>query len=246
MGKIRDKYVLIFGAGFGLGKTLTQHLAKQGRKVLAVDRNEDLSDADSLSVKKYIFDIKKDNWYQELELFIKKNNIELDGMVVYSGVTSFGGLRDTEQELLDQLLLVNTKLPFLATKLFLSCCSKLSNNSIVYIGTPHQFKGEEDRSAYAYSKSPITTLCKSVSEFQYKNSVRANVLIMGWTKTEGEIDLRSEIGQSNIDLALLSSQTPIGRLIQPEEYHATIDFLLSDKSVLISGSVIHATGGFFI
>ena len=43
--------------------------------------------------------------------------------------------------------------------------------------------------------------------------------------------------------ALHAERLPIGRLGQPEEVAAVLDFLMSDRSSYITGQIIHPNGG---
>ena len=46
--------------------------------------------------------------------------------------------------------------------------------------------GEKDRAAYAISKGGIKILSEHLSRRYAHNKVRSNIIVMGWTPTEGE------------------------------------------------------------
>ena len=42
---------------------------------------------------------------------------------------------------------------------------------------------------------------------------------------------------------MLADKLPVGRLGQPEEVAAVLDFLLSDRSAYMTGQIVHPNGG---
>jgi NAD(P)-dependent dehydrogenase (short-subunit alcohol dehydrogenase family) len=70
---------------------------------------------------------------------------------------------------------------------------------------------------------------------------------MGWTPTEGEIELRSSLGVSKEDLISKASDCiPMGRMLTVNDPVPTVLHFLSDESSMITGSVVRITGGEFI
>jgi NAD(P)-dependent dehydrogenase (short-subunit alcohol dehydrogenase family) len=70
---------------------------------------------------------------------------------------------------------------------------------------------------------------------------------MGWTNTEGEIELRKSQGISEEELMEMASKViPMGRMLTIDDPVPTVMHLLSDDSFMITGSVIRITGGEFI
>jgi NAD(P)-dependent dehydrogenase (short-subunit alcohol dehydrogenase family) len=70
---------------------------------------------------------------------------------------------------------------------------------------------------------------------------------MGWTPTEGELSLRESQGISEEDLRLKAKEIiPMGRMNKIDDIVPAIIYLLSNKSMMVSGSNIRITGGWFM
>ena len=70
---------------------------------------------------------------------------------------------------------------------------------------------------------------------------------MGWTPTEGELTLRESQGMFKDDLEKHASKfIPMGRMNKYEDITPAIIYLLSDNSLMVSGSNIRITGGWFM
>ena len=70
---------------------------------------------------------------------------------------------------------------------------------------------------------------------------------MGWTATEGELELRRS---QNISFAQLQKKAgkiiPAGRMTKLEDIVPGIIYFLSDYSKMVSGSNFRVTGGWYI
>jgi NAD(P)-dependent dehydrogenase (short-subunit alcohol dehydrogenase family) len=104
-----------------------------------------------------------------------------------------------------------------------------------------------DRVAYACSKGALLTLTDHIAKHYSALGIRANLLTMGWTPTEGEISLREAQGMSQEALRTMASDIiPAGRMTEIEDIVPGIIYLLSDQSKMVSGANLRITGGLFI
>ena len=70
---------------------------------------------------------------------------------------------------------------------------------------------------------------------------------MGWTNTEGEIELRAKEGISEEDLKNKASNIlPMGRMLNCFDPVPAVMHFISDESAMTTGSLIRITGGEFI
>ena len=91
------------------------------------------------------------------------------------------------------------------------------------------------------------TLTHHIARNYAKFGIRANIITMGWTPTEGEIALRKKQGVSESELREMASEViPMGRMTEIEDIVPTILFLLSDQSRMVSGANLRITGGWYI
>ena len=171
---------------------------------------------------------------------------QIDGVVFYAGITPFSGLKDCTQELYDRIFDVNLKSTFFITQTVLKNMSS-AGCSFVFFGTSHMESGHMDRAAYAISKGGMKVLSENLARRYAKQQVRSNIIVMGWTPTEGEIALRASLGQSKEDLvAEASAYIPMGRMLAVNDPVPAAMYFLSDDSAMVTGSTIRVNGGEYI
>jgi len=246
-----EKLVLITGAANGTGRAISQHLAQTGYQLLLVDSDADgLNSLASFIGESHIFaslDLRKTSSIESLRNRIETSNLKIYGLINYAGSTNFGSISNFRDQVLDEVLDLNIRATLALTKLAISHADSEHGLRIILVGSPHMFAGDEDRGLYAVSKGSLITLNANINKHYFSKRIRSNIVILGWTDTEGEEKLRLENG-FDLDWRKSSAvqSTPLSRLIQPNEYNQVIEFLLSSDAELMSGSTINMAGGLVI
>ena len=77
--------------------------------------------------------------------------------------------------------------------------------------------------------------------------VLANYLTLGWTPTEGEVDLRNSQGESEAELRRRAADIlPMGRMCERNDYMEALVYMMSDASAMMTGSTLRVTAGEYI
>ncbi len=119
--------------------------------------------------------------------------------------------------------------------------------SIIFFGSPHMDYGDIDRAPYALTKSALYTLSNHIAHHYAKYGIRSNYLAMGWTNTEGELELRAEEGVSEEELKNKAAKIiPMGRLLNRFDPIPAVMHFISDESAMTTGSLLRITGGHYI
>ena len=166
---------------------------------------------------------------------------------MYAGITPVSSILDTEEEIYDSVFNVNLKAPFFLLKHVLKSMKEHNSGSIVFFGSAHMDYGEIDRAAYALTKSSLNTLSTHIAHHYAKYGIRSNYVVMGWTNTEGELELRTKEGISEKELkSKASSIVPMGRMLNTFDPVPAVMYLISDQSIMTTGSIMRITGGEYI
>ena len=119
--------------------------------------------------------------------------------------------------------------------------------SIVLTGSAHAWGGQKDRAAYACSKGVLLTLMEHIAHQYANENIRCNYLTLGWTPTEGEIALRKSQGENEAELRNRAANIlPMGRMCEYDDYMESLVYLMSDNSMLMTGSIFRLTAGEYI
>lgn len=94
---------------------------------------------------------------------------------------------------------------------------------------------------YAASKGGVVSMTRGLARAYGASGITVNCVSPGQARTEMLLtDLDEEV------LETMTSQTPLGRIAEPEEVAAATVFLLSDHASFITGSTLNVSGGFLM
>ena len=94
--------------------------------------------------------------------------------------------------------------------------------------------------AYSPSKMAIHGLTEELAADLGPRGVRVNAVAPGFVLTEA---LQARIDAGERDTSIMESQTPLGRLMRPEDIAEGVHFLCSDAAAMITGIVLPIDGG---
>lgn len=248
------KVVVVSGGTKGVGRAICIECVSQGAKVVIGGRDKDaamkildeISNLDGQAIFVYtdLTDVKYcANLFDEAVNAFGK----VDGFINYAGLTYAASLVECDETLFDDIFNVNIKAAFFCSKHAVRNMVKNGGGSIIMIGSAHAWRGQKDRAAYACSKGALKTLVEHIAYNYAKDHVRCNLVTLGWTATEGELTLRERQGITKDELYDMGSVTvPMGRLLCADDYISGIIYLLSDNSLMVTGSNLRMTGGEYI
>jgi len=247
------KSILILGGGKGVGKEILKSCLGKGYKVAFCGRSaEQAGDLikeheDSGNLYYHQLDLRDieevTKFYEETIKRYKK----VDAAIIYAGVTPVGSILDSNEATYDSIFDINLKAPFFLLQKVLKGMIDNKSGSIIFFGSAHMDYGEINRAPYALSKSALYTLSSHIAHHYAKYGIRSNYVVMGWTATEGELELRRQEGISEDELKKKAAEIiPMGRMLSNYDPVPAVMYLVSDDSGMTTGSLIRITGGEFI
>lgn len=251
---LAGKVIVVSGGTKGVGKGVVLESAKLGADVVIGGRDEkaarDIISSVAKLGQKAIFvytDLQKIEECQNLFDVTYKEFKRIDGFFSYAGVTTAASLLDCDTNVFDSIFDINVRGTLFCCQSAVKYMMENGGGSIVINGSPHAWGGEYDRVAYACSKGALLTLSEHITRHYAEYGIRANYITMGWTPTEGEIELRKDQNMSSKELhKLASGMIPAGRMNEIEDIVPGIIYFLSDYSKMVGGSNLRITGGWYI
>jgi NAD(P)-dependent dehydrogenase (short-subunit alcohol dehydrogenase family) len=164
----------------------------------------------------------------------------IDMLVNSAASSERGTILDTTPELFDRLMAINVRAPFFlmqgAIKIMIE---RGIAGSILNIISVSSHGGQPFLSAYSTSKGALATLTKNVARSVLPHRIRVNGLNLGWMDSPGEHAIQKRFHAASDDwLEKAEKEQPFGRLIKPAEVAEFAAFLLSERSGLMTGSLI--------
>lgn len=244
---LKGRYFIVTGGTQGLGRGIALHLAKEGAAGLTIcGRNKDNGQAASIEISRTGCSCE----YVPADLSLEKdcrNVVEqgllrfgrVDGLVNAAGLTDRGTIEDTTVELWDLLFNVNARAPFILMQEVVRFM-KVHNirGSIVNIVSDNCHGGQPYLSAYAASKGALATLTKNAAHALRYSRIRVNAICIGWMYTPHEHQVQIESGQSENWLKQVEKDKPFRRLLRPLDVAFLTAYLLSERSEMMTGSLI--------
>lgn len=243
------KNIIVIGGNRGVGYEVVKSCLQKGYRVALVCKENDFSfpfeTDDKLLIRS--FDLTAtERCFQFIQEVIDLWG-KIDGVVFYAGITPISSLTDCTVETYDRIFEINLKPAFFITQSVIKNMMENGGGSFVFFGTSHMESGQMDRAAYAISKGGLKTLSEHLARQYAKFQIRSNIVVMGWTATEGELELRASLGVSKEELNSQASEyVPMGRMLTVKDPVPAVMYFLSDESCMVTGSTIRVTGGEYI
>ena len=247
MGLLDDKVVLVNGGSQGVGAAVARAAVREGAIVAVTGRRpapgEALVTELTAAGGKAMFvraDLSDAEQARTAVGDVVAAYGRIDCLVNSAGLTSRGTLLDTTPELFDQHIAINLKAPFFAMQAAVAdMVSRKAPGTIVNIITSSAHGGQPFLAPYVASKAGLIGLTRNAAHAHRWDKVRINGLNIGWTATEGEDVTQKTFHDADDDWREeAAAKLPMGKLGQPDEIADFVVFLLSDRSGVVTGSVI--------
>ena len=164
----------------------------------------------------------------------------IDCVVNSAGVTTRGTLLDTTVELFDAHIAINLRGGFFIMQAAVQDMrSRQAAGSIVNIISFSAHGGQPYLAPYVAAKADLVGLTRNAAFAHRFDRIRINGLNIGWTETEGEdVTQRAFHGAGDDWVSTAAAQLPMGKLGQVTEIADFVIFLLSDRSGVVTGSIV--------
>ncbi len=238
------RVALVTGASRGIGASVAIALAKQGRKVVLLARNQDKLN----EVAQAITDIGGEAATLTCDISdgaalaaaverVAEEQGRLDILVNNAGITKDGLLLRMSDEQFDQVISTNLRSVFIACRTALRPMMRGKFGRIVNIGSVAGLVGNAGQANYAAAKAGVIGLTRTIAKEMAPKGITANVVAPGFIETDMTDGLPQVVKDS------VQKITPAGRFGQPEEIAAAVAYLTSDEAGYVNGQVLAVDGG---
>jgi NAD(P)-dependent dehydrogenase (short-subunit alcohol dehydrogenase family) len=241
---LADKVVLVSGGTQGVGGGIARAAVAEGATVVVTGRRGDVGEAfadalgpDASFVPCDVADVEQAR--AAVATTIERHG-RIDSLVNAAGLTSRGTLLDTTPELFDAHVAVNLRGPFFLMQAAVAdMVRRGAGGTIVNVLTMSSHGGQPYLAPYVASKAGLAGLTRNAAHAHRWDRIRINGINIGWTQTEGEDAVQREFHDADDTwLEKASASQPMGRLGQVDDMAALAVLLLSDRSGVVTGSVI--------
>ncbi|MEU6194837.1 SDR family oxidoreductase [Streptomyces sp. NPDC047061] len=242
MGLLEDKVVLVNGGSQGVGAGIVRAAVREGAQVVFTGRRAEVGDklAADTGTRFVRADLADAAQARDSVVQAVDAHGRIDCLVNAAGLTSRGSLLDTTPELFDQHMAINLRAPFFSMQAAVTdMLARKAPGTIVNIISNCAHGGPPFLAPYSAAKAGLAGLTRNAAYAHRWDRIRINGLNIGWTDTEGEDAVQRAFHGAGDDWReKAAAAQPMGRLGQVDEIADFVVFLLSDRSGVVTGSVI--------
>lgn len=259
---VKDKVVVITGGTGVLGACIAEYLALEGAKVVIMGRRKDEGDKIAAEINKKggeaVFlttdvmnqEIVEGNCREILERYGKVNALlnAAGGNMPGATIQPEGNIFDIRINEFQKVLDLNLTGTVIPTQVFLKPMVERGEGSIVNFSSMAAFRPMTRVLGYAAAKAGISNFTAFMANevaTKFTPKIRVNAIAPGFFLTnQNRALLTNPDGSLTPRGADVIRQTPFKRFGDPKELCGTIQYLISDASSFVTGTVAVVDGGF--
>ncbi|AUI83695.1 SDR family NAD(P)-dependent oxidoreductase [Alteromonas macleodii] len=235
---LKDKTILVTGAGKGIGKACALLADICGANVIAVARTEcdlvALKNESSERLSFWVGDVQDKALYEKIQALPL-----LHGLINNAGTNRVAPMQKQSDENIDDILSLNIRSAYKVAQAAITPMLKSQAPSIVHMSSQMGFVGSPGRTLYCLSKHAIEGLTKAMAVELAPNNIRVNSVAPTFIKTP----MTEPMLQEPAFAEMVMNNIPLQRLGSVEDVANACIFLLSELSMTTTGSCLKVDGG---
>jgi len=252
--RVKDKVVIITGAGSGIGKETSLLFAKHGAKVVVTDIDEKAGKETVDEIIKILAedpDNKGDTFFAKLDISnrdqikqvtqdIINRYGKIDILINNAGIVQDALVTKMTEEQWDKVIGIDLEGPFHMIRAVVNTMIEHGTGVIINVSSIVGIYGNVGQTNYSAAKAGLIGMTKTLAKELGRKGIRVNAVAPGFVQTHMTEKVPEKI------LEMMKEKTPLKRLGQPTDVANVLLFLASDDACFINGAVIPIDGGLVI
>ena len=239
---LSGKIALVTGASRGIGAAIADTLAQAGATVIGTATSDSGAAAIGERLAQWngqgrALNAAEADGIENLIADIEKEFGKLDILVNNAGITRDNLLMRMKEEEWDEIMQVNLKSVFRASKAVLRGMMKQRSGRIINITSVVGAMGNAGQANYAAAKAGLMGFAKSMAREVGSRGITVNCVAPGFIDTAMTQALPEEVRKT------FEAQTALGRFGDAQDIADAVLFLASDQAKYITGQTLHVNGG---
>jgi NAD(P)-dependent dehydrogenase (short-subunit alcohol dehydrogenase family) len=245
---LKDRVVIITGAGQGIGRVFAMAFARAGSRTVIAEVNEKTAASVSAEIMAaggqalaVATDVAEEASIKEMIGIVEDQYGRIDVLINNAGIFSTLEMRPFDQIPLDeweQVLRVNLTGPFLCARAVLPAMRRAKWGRIINVASGAVRLGRPNYLHYIATKSALMGMSLSMAREVGADGITVNAILPGATFTEIE---RKTITPAQKERVIAMQCVP--RAEVPEDLVGAVLFLASEASAFVTGQSINLDGG---
>ncbi|MGW8250889.1 MAG: 3-oxoacyl-[acyl-carrier-protein] reductase [Anaerolineales bacterium] len=242
---LEGRVALVTGAGRGIGRAISEELAKRGADIILADRMLDTAESSAA-------ELAESTGRQTMAVEVDVASLEsakamidqalgrfgkVDILVNNAGITRDDLIMRMGEEDFEAVINVNLKGAWNCSKAIIRPMMKQRYGRIINISSVSGLAGQAGQTNYSASKAGLIGFTKALAREVASRQITVNAVAPGFVPTALTVDLPKDLKEYMLNL------TPLGRMGKPEEIAYAVAFFASDEAAYITGQVLSVDGG---
>ena len=241
------KVAVITGSSRGIGRSIAEHLAAAGAKVVISSRKADACETAASAIRAnggqaiaVPANISDKSQLEKLVTETRNKWGRIDVLVCNAASNPYyGPMADMPDEAFDKILRNNIVSNHWLANLVLPEMAKRKDGAVIIVSSIGGLKGTAVLGAYAISKAADMQLARNLAIEWGPHNVRVNCIAPGLIRT----DFARALWENPDVLKHYEKQTPLKRIGEPDDIGGIAVFLASRAGAFVTGQTIVADGG---
>lgn len=239
-GLLKDKTVVVTGAGAGIGLGILRQCIMAGANVIGIEREENrLVRIEAEGAVGVHGDVGDAEAFPSLLQRLWENRGPIHGLVNNAGITIEKPLEEMTLEEMELLWRVNQRSVLLSVQALAPLMSGNGGGSVVNIASNHARASGTGYEAYAGTKGAIVAMSRAMAWSYGRQGIRVNALCPGLTMTEAVADAARDPALATRFRAWHANQS----VNTVDDIGKAAAFLLSDAASAFAGADLVADQG---
>lgn len=252
---MKNKVIIITGAGMGLGLAAAKELASKGANLVLVDFNEKALEDAKVEITKEFSDVKiitvKADVSNEEAV---KNYVDeavksfgrIDGLYNNAGIEGKqASITEYDVNIFKKVIDINLMGVYYGMRYVIPVMQKQKFGRIVNVASVGGIRGVLNQMPYVASKHAVSGMTKNAALEYGRDGILTNAIAPGAILTPMVAEAFKQVNPENPKAAETeyAQRNPTKRLGQPHEVAKLVAFLLSEENGYVSGQTIAIDGG---
>lgn len=237
---------IVTGVARGFGRAIVRRLARGGARVVAADINLAGAEETAALVKqdggealaRPVDVSSRPSVEAMVQAALARYGGRVDILVNNAGIWKLTPTEETSEEEWDRIVNVNMKGVFLCCRAVIPVMKRQGRGHIVNIASIAARNGGTMAGIhYVASKGGVLAMTKKLGKELGQYGIVVNGINPGTSQTEMTADWPPAVIEG------IKKNTPLGRLVAPEDIADTVAFLASDAARFVHGETVEVNGG---
>ncbi|HEY6541507.1 MAG TPA: SDR family NAD(P)-dependent oxidoreductase [Ktedonobacteraceae bacterium] len=253
---LKDKIAVVTGGGQGIGRVIALALAGAGADVVLAARAREPLETTRAEIEALgrealvaLVDVRREESVQELAEQTLAHFGRVDILVNNAGITGpTAMLWEVMPAEWEETFAVNVTGPYLCCRAFLPSMIERRAGAIIFVSSMTGKRPLVGRSTYAAGKLALVGMARTLAWETGPYGIRVNVISPGAVEGERvERVIREQARVEGISLEQsrrnFTGNSPLGRMVPPQNIADVVLFLASDSAASITGEDLNVSAG---